>query len=229
MVDKFKIEDFYNMCIDFVRMHPKDCVNQLHTFALLEEYSDLGAQNLGKTVDDYGKPYFWSRIWAEHKYNHSKLSFKWPALVLFERNVTFKNALSHSPSKNYSLELAFLEKYDNTKSRQLGKKLTRNELYTRTEELVSQFLAFVMDYIYTSDKGWINKNIYEGSLEDEIISRRFRKYLKDANMENNGVRFDGGIDRLYGTIIFMNIDVRLCNKYIFNLVDKEYKIVGYDK
>jgi|SRR5690625_1421935 len=73
------LDIFYSVLKSATRFSSK-----LQTFAVLSSLSDLNAPNLGKVIEDYGKPYFYSRKWEKSSYNTSEIQFEYPGLFVIE-------------------------------------------------------------------------------------------------------------------------------------------------
>lgn len=215
-----KLDDWYQLFKEFVITH-----EVLNTYAVLEEYSDLNAQNFGKTIDDYGKPYFFSRSWAEFSFSPSKLGVTFPAMAVFERNATI-HGFDKAQKTLVSLEIAFVKKYSNKKNTQLGEGETRNEIYNEMDNVAKAFYKYMGNVVYTVGGKYTHKDLTTDDI-DQAKTNIFKVGMRNDNLTNNSVRFDGGIDRLYGTIVFFNAKVTECINEV--VIDPKLYKPSYDK
>jgi hypothetical protein len=91
------LEHFYGLLKEAARSCPPlgsgHCL-QLQAFRALafDTGNELNSDNLGATVCDQDRPYFWSRRWENSNYHADQIRFDWPVLLVYE-----KSAVRHSP------------------------------------------------------------------------------------------------------------------------------------
>lgn len=233
----FSLKDFYKLCCDFVRYYPQDNLSckRLQTFAVIEEYLDLSDVNLGKTVFDKNKPFFYSRAWEKSKYSNSSLTCDFPVFCIIDRSATIATPFSSTTHRVYSLELAFIDKYDrscldNVNCPECSKR-TRNEIYLQTEDFMMHFFAYFRNLVVLTDDTVINKEVYlfnpSAYTIDDLKTAKFYRDHADNNKLLNFTRWDGGLPDLYGTIITINIKVSNCADYIWDANNKQF-VKGYE-
>ena len=221
------LNHFFNYCKFFVESYPQsnEACKRLQTFAVIESESDLNSPNLGKTINDKHKPFFWSRDWASANYSASKLVKSYPLFAMFEQNIVLDDIISPSMTREHSLELLFLDKYykDCTDSKNICGKRTRNEIYQDTEVFLMHFLTYLRDLKVLNDGSIAHKTLANRPDIDDVATIRFLKMLNSLNKQVSAQRWDGGIDDLYGNVIPIRIEL-MCNPVPYHPLNiKEYK------
>lgn len=116
------INDFYAALKQAVMFSPQYVVpnsgngtvwtcRQLQTWRVMqkERGAELAASNLGATICDKNKPFFWSRKWHENKYSPNNITFEYPALLLTELSGTPENVFQKSTKRCYTYQLAVVD------------------------------------------------------------------------------------------------------------------------
>lgn len=232
--EKVYLHDFYNLGKEFVKNYPKHSLKckRLQTFAVLEEYSDLNTPNLAKTISDRNKPFFFSRDWSSANYNPSKLEYSYPGLFIIDRSFSISNPFTKNVKTCYKMEIAVLDKFDRACVEKGGNckpcaKRTRNEIFLDTETFLFNFFAYLRNIVYVKDEGWMIRSLAENQI-DESLTRQFQKHLADSNKELNGIRWSGGLDDVYGSVIEFTFCVETCENFEYDHELKDFK-VGYDR
>lgn len=236
ITNNFYLDDFYRLCSQYVEYYPKSSYpcQRIQTWAAIESYADLNADNLGKTVHDRGKPFFFSRKWAAAGYNPSSLSAKGPLLVAFEEPGVFIDPMQKITHAHYNIQLMAVIKYEPTKKKTSNPchKLTRNEIYYRTEGFIRNLFGYLAEVKYYENIGFVNSqvaaNLYPGATEVPALSRKFVKMIRERNKEVQHTRFEGGINDYYGTYVTLQIDTVTCQEFTYTASTKEYQLT-YDR
>lgn len=227
-------DEILRLFMEAVIFYPKgDGCSRLETFALVEEYADFNAQSLGKSVRDIGKPYFFSRKWANKKYNPSQLGFDFPLLAMFETTSNVQGFTFKQDVKCYEFELIAMDKYNSDMHQKGCLNRTKQEIYNDTERAVDNVLAYVSDIGYyvntTYPEGiWLNRE-HAASLnltgEQRHISQWWSKMLRTNNETNQQMRWDGGMDDLYGTLRIITLCLKNCpGTDTFTFADSNYTV-----
>ena len=114
---------------------------QLQTFRVMqkERGGDVAAPNMGATICDKDKPFFWSRLWHESKYNPNKITFAYPALLLTELSFQVNQPFQKQTERCYNFQLAVVDQLpEDCKdcNCQSCEKRTVNEVFADTEALL---------------------------------------------------------------------------------------------
>jgi hypothetical protein len=235
-VVSFHKEDFFRLCKEYVDYYPKNSLRckTLQTFAVLESYTHLNTPNLGKTLSDRNKPFFWSRAWARANYSSNNLSYDYPVMAQLERPSTYHNILDSVSLKLTTIEIAVLDKYDSASHNKSDgcKSRTINEIYIDTSYMLLYLFSFLKGIVYVGNNEWTQKDIQVASGDtrqvDETITRHFQKLLKTHNKSINTQPWDGGLDDLYGTITEIILPTEICDDFTYNAEGKTFEL-GYHK
>lgn len=103
----FTLTNFYTLLKSAVRFS-----SNLHTFAVLNSMSDLNSPNLGKVIQDFSRPYFYSRAWEASSYNASKISFSYPGIFVIETGKTYHFNSTSQGTIDVNLEISAIAKYE---------------------------------------------------------------------------------------------------------------------
>jgi hypothetical protein len=212
-----QISNIYQSLKEAVRFYPNvsEPCKAPQTFAVLANVSDLSTPNLGKTICDKNKPYFFSRLWENKKYNPSDLSFQWPAIVVYEENMDLSGVFSNEQKLCYNVTISVLDTFDKDcdKLRCTGcKGRTPNEVFQDTENILFDVLKYLQDLVITTDDTLVHRSALDGTVA-EGKTTHFQKALKANNSANTTAqRFVGGTaGNLYGNSIRLKFCFDRCN------------------
>lgn len=108
-----ELTDIYDALKDSVRFYPKQEIPccQPQTWRVLQKSLgvEISTENLGATICDKDKPYFWSRRWHESKYKPDNIQFDYPLLYAFEMPGTLKDPFGSNPQFIYTLQIGVLD------------------------------------------------------------------------------------------------------------------------
>ena len=207
---------------------------QLQTWRFLakDKGAELTSPNLGATICDKGKPYFWSRKWHESKYNPNNITFGYPALLLTELSGNAKNAFSKQSKRCYTYQLAVLDQQvADCKDCGCGgcEGRTINEINTDTESLLFAAMYYVSQVRYAT--------LVPGG-ETGFLSIPYLAHLKECGMiaeYNPGADWGGllnsqevqtyrvaiEVPKIYGTAVNFTACFSNCEatEYNFNMPD----------
>jgi hypothetical protein len=223
------IYNLYTLVKNAVRYFPDDGQLCHRPNAFLVETKDLGGNlsdpNLGATICDKNKDYFYSRIW-ERKGHPSNIEFEWPLVSMFARDSVPTKLFTSKTSINYSMFLFVTDVYK-------GKDCdgcdcggcdnrTVNEIYADTQKILFSILAYIGQsglYLVDDVEGlWHPAHL--AFLEDagKINEYSFIKGLDSSLNVTNGspllYHTAPGEDR-YGTALRFNIEFKDCNQPVF--------------
>lgn len=203
---------------------------QLQTFKVLEQGGGgaIRASNFGGTICDKDKPFFWSRLWHNNKYNPNGIAFDFPALVVVETGYNVSKPLSKINVRSYTFNISVMDKYVETK----GVKgcegcngRTINEIYEDTEALLFQALHFVSKVGYAElsngNKGHYNRDMLEawislgyitGYTPSTSLGSSLENKIKDSPAYKASIPAEG----LYGNSITITVELPTCDKTVWN-------------
>lgn len=222
-----QIKNIYAALKEAVRYYPtnSDMCKQPQTFAVLSQVSDLSTQNLGKTICDKNKPYFFSRLWENKKYNPSDLSFQWPAIVVYEENMEVKDAFSRDASICYNVTISVLDVFDKDcdKLKCTGcKGRTQNEVFQDTEDILFNVMRYLTELVITNDSELVHNTL--AATVDQGQTNHYIRMLRSNNAAaTTALRFIGqSAANLYGN----SIRLKFCFGRCVDEVDWNLELSG---
>ena len=239
ILNTLTIENFYWLCYQFVMYYSKQqtICQRPQTFAVLQDITDIQLENLGKTVLDTGKIYFFSRKWAKNNFSPSALSWDYPGMFIIDNPGTLVNPLKKQSDKCYNMEILFIDRYREDcldKKRKCGScaKRTPNEIYKQTEAFMEAFFDYLSNVVYLKDSaqgtGFINKEVAEalgiGGTVDVLKTKCFIKYFCKNNETLTFTKWGGKKSKTYGTFFNLKFCLRDCKKEKFEPQIRDYKI-----
>lgn len=207
---------------------------QLQTWRALtkERGAELIAPNLGATICDKGKPYFWSRKWHESKYSANNILFEYPALLLTELSISSEKAFQKSSKRCYNFQLAVVD-LQTTDCKNCGcdscESRTIAEIWADTENLLFSTLYYLSKIRQATlspggETGFWNTDYLEalksaGSISDFAPSADWGGLLNSQNV--SGYRISIEANKTYGTAVNFTACFQNCEatEYNFNLPD----------
>ena len=222
-----KIENIYRIIKDAVRYYQAEGAKRPNTFAVLNSPDNLNADNLGKTICDAYRPFFFSRQWEAKRYNPSDLTFTYPIVTIYEGRQELTNVFTSKQEICYTIDLAVLDQYDldATKSCQGDKGRTPNEIYQDTEDILFEILGYLKNVKILSDGTIVHKN--QSGAIDERKTGNFLQMIQTQNKTANSYRFQGKTNaNLYGNVISLKFCFSRCQETdtVFNFYADNGKI-----
>lgn len=176
----------------------------LETFAVLEDISDLNAPNLKKVVQDYNKPYFFSKRWESSGYNTSDISFNYPLLAVIETGKRYNFEHNQHTKVQVNLEISVLDRFIEG---QLIPEIERDTSYALMQVVgyLKQVEAYTAGsgvlYIHTGHAKWLMAN---GTSLTHLIpeTSSFKDSLSQLTRSSvNGFTLGLGSDDLHGSFL----------------------------
>jgi len=185
----FTLSDVYSKMKEAVRRWPL-VDHKPNTFGVLTSFSDLDAANLGKTIRDKDRPYFFSKAWADEMHNPSKVKWAVPGVFIFEVGGTMRTDASNYIT--YQLQVASLDSMDS--ENEAWAKLTNDEraehqIFEDTEDVLLKFLT----HMRTIDLG--------------VWSRPWEARFYDDNDSFTFDRWSGGSGKLLGNVATITVSI----------------------
>lgn len=189
---------------------------------------ELASDNLGATICDRDKPFFWSRRWELAKFNPNQITWEYPLLFASELSISTKNAMSNASERTYSFQVAVLDRYseDCDKGKCQGcEGRTVNEIFYDTETLlhsVVRYLATVTEATTDMDatgfwgRAYLDWLIDQGKIGGYTPGMDWGGIM---GVENKGaVSYRTAIEslRVYGTAIDITVTVKGCGEPTFD-------------
>lgn len=240
------LTDFYNALKQAVMFSPQYVVpnsgngkawkcRQLQTWRVMskERGAELASPNLGATVCDKGKPFFWSRKWHESKYSDS-ITFTYPALLLTELSFQTEKAFQKNTKRCYTFQLAVVDQLSGDCAKCLCEsceKRTIGEIHADTEALLFSALYYLSNIrqATTEPDGatvWANVDYLQalkdaGGISDFNPAADWGGLLNSTNKEVSAYRIAIEATKHYGTAVNFTACFHNCEatEQNFNLPD----------
>ena len=221
-----QLTDIYTALRDSVRFYPntdQPC-QQPKTWRVLQRSlaAEVSTQNLGATVCDKDKPFFWSRLWHEQQYNPNAVVWEFPLLYAFEQQATAVNPFGSGGKAIHGLQIGVLDKLIDTPEARMCvgcNSRTINEIYADTQNILFSCLEFLKNTrgfsVDGGDPVWANKDL----VEQGIAAQRFDAVpvlpsilteSEKLNQEAVFFRAERITEKIYGTAINVRVAVTNC-------------------
>lgn len=242
---KPSLTDFFTVLKQAVMFSPKTEMKCKQLQALRvspREYGmELASENIGATICDKDKPFFWSRIWEQKKYNPNQVAWEFPLLFVSELSISTKNAMLNSAERTYVFQVTVLDKYseDCDKGKCQGcEGRTVNEIFYDTETL----LHSVVRYLATITEAETDRGVsgffgrdYLGWLIDRGMIGGYTPGMDwggiMATENKNAVSYRTAIEtlRVYGTAIDLTVTVKNCEEPTFDFSTcPDISVIGHE-
>ena len=221
------ISDFYSALKQAVMFSPQyvqpDSGNgkvwkcrQLQTFRVMqkERGAELVSPNLGATICDKDKLFFWSRAWHENKYNPNNITFEYPALILTELSFSVEKAFQQKTRRCYNFQIAVVDQQvDDCKTCncQTCQKRTINEIFSDTEYLIFDalfYLSGIRQAVLSPggntgfwNTAYLDYLVENGNISSYDASADFGGLLNSTNKDLTAYRVSVETTKIYGTAI----------------------------
>ena len=236
-----KLRNLYTLFLQFAKYNHQgqNKIDSLQTFAVLSSMDDLLAENLGKTINDRQKEFFFSKKHDALGKNPSKVEFEYPAMFVLENDFTRENPFKQKRTDCFNMQLAFLYPYLETCQDNFLKRtcqnLTIQEIEIKMQELSATFFDYLCNVVCVTEKDkryWINEEVLK-LLKSESNNYRktpfptidigatkgFQQMLDKRNTTMSGRYVDCiGKDNLYGMLYNFTFCTTDCEKGLFKPV-----------
>lgn len=239
------LEDIYTALRDSVRFYPDQeskCL-QPQTWRVLQRSlaAEISTQNLGATICDKDKLYFWSRRWKEAKYSPNGIVWAFPLLYAFEQDAVMIDPFGGRPQLIYNLQIGVLDVLtDDEAARKCSgcNGRTLNEIYRDTQLMLQSSLNYLEDTsgwrINGGPEVWLNRQFVEQALQAQRIERADfvdPGILTDSqkyNPESTFFRAERSAEKIYGTAINIRIAASACQPTTWNFNETDFEILSQE-
>jgi hypothetical protein len=240
------LTDIYNAFRDSVRYYPAQdtLCKRLQTWRVFQQSLgvEVSTANLGATVCDKDKPYFWSREWHEKKYNPNAITWKFPLLYAFETEGTMVGPFGFGGAARmvYTLQVGVLDVLVDTKDARncVGcNARTPNEIYADTETMLLSALYFVSNVNQTEIDGvsvWANSDLVsqgEASGALNVTGKTAISILDQSqkyNQEAPFFRVERSAEKMYGTAINLRVATQVCPSVDWNFTETDFGVLAQE-
>lgn len=238
------LTDIYAAFRDSVRFYPRHELkcNQLQTWRVLQKSMavEISTPNLGATICDKDKPFFWSRLWHEKAYNPNSIVWEFPLLYAFENESTLINPIGGSGVIISSVQVGVLDVWVDDKD---GRKCvgcgarTVNEIYFDTETMLLSSLRYLNNTRgYQVDGGaavWANSDfIAQGIAAQRFDAVPVAPSILTASQKHNAedptFRVERSAENIYGTAVNLRFAVNACPETEWNFTETDFGVLAQE-
>jgi len=231
---------FFKTAVQFYPVTEEQC-QRPNTFAMIDTVADMSSSNLRKSICDKGKNYFFSREWANNKYNPSKLTWTFPIVMLQENNLSGADIFRKNQKWAYTFQLIVLDQYDESSREKRmcdgckGRLIA--EIFLDTEAILRNILRYITTMKYghrtgetPADAKWYPYNLTLADfVEDTATVANYQRMLKNLNASVSAQRYQSiSINNAYGTSVTVNVNFDYCNLLEWDVEQSSY-ITTYDE
>ena len=239
------LTDIYAAFRDSVRFYPRQELKcqQLQTWRVLQKSMavEISTPNLGATICDKDKPFFWSRLWHEKGYNPNSIVWEFPLLYAFETDESIMiNRFGGDSKIVSSVEVGVIDVLVDDKD---GRKCvgcnsrTINEIHRHSETMLLSALRYVDNTRgYSVDGGapvWANSDF----IAQGIAAQRFDAVpvapsiltaSQSMNREAVTYRAEYSSLHVYGTSARLRFVVNSCPETDWNLTETDFGVLAQE-
>lgn len=238
------LEDFYGAlkkCVEFWPETDSQCL-RLKGFKALQHdgFSELTSDNMGATVCDDGKPYFYSADWVKAGKPTNRIIGSLPVLTAFERQGQYGSPFDLQIKRTYQIVLTVWDKYVEKKDGKCTGPESRvvNEIYRDTEQILIWVLKYCGKLILaTTDTDSCEKLYNEDWLKQAREKSYISSYQTKAILKNtlqpqgkvfNFYRQESSTNYLYGTSVVVELRADSCKSICFDFTEKNYGSLAHE-
>lgn len=239
-----QLTDIYSALRDSVRFYPAQdlpCRRPQTWRVLQSEFAaEVSTQNLGATICDKGKPYFWSRLWHERQYNPSGIVWAFPLLYCYELDGAIVDPLSGSPRFVYNVQIGVLDvlKDDKDARNCIGcNARTINEIHADTQTILQACVEYLKNTAGWSVDGaapvWANSAfIQNGADAQRFTANRVAPGIltgsQKYNAESTFFRAERSAEKIYGTALNLRIAADSCAEIDWNFNEPDFGVLAQE-
>jgi len=233
------LTDIYGALRDSVRFAPKHEYNQPKTWRVLQQSLgvEISTDNLGATICDKDKPYFWSLLWEESGYR--TIAWDFPLAFAFEMPGVIKDPFGGAPQFIYALQVGVLDVLSDDKAGRscVGRNGRMvNEINDSTQAMLQARLEYLKNtYQYSIDGGapvWANKTFVEqGEAAQRFSANRFGPSITDKSQSlNQDVPFFRAekVGNIYGTVTTLRFYGDGCVTPEWNFNETDFGVFAHE-
>lgn len=187
---------FYGILRDAVKFYPHvEKWRRPQTFGVIDSFAQLTNDNLGKTIADKGKNYFFSRRWAAQNYNPSKVSYDFPGLFVIELGAGVEEPFAREPKSVDTFQLLFasrLQKQQDGTVQGYRSPVVIQDLMREVEEMrlnVFWYLRHVTAYDLDGQKKWMLPEMVDYLVAEGDVTTA-TKDLRATNLFGAAIRVE---------------------------------------
>ena len=223
----FDLLTFSKLVLEAVKYYPQlelSC-HVPKTYAMLENITDLDADNLGKTLRDADLTYYNKKFINGKKASH--ITKDYPLVVLHSLSWAPEHPFKKNKAGTHFLELFVMDTYDAAYVQKPGgtskcKNRTIEEIRRDCKGILMNILIYLSECAYfATDDGpvWTHEgrsSQLTNPVLDQVTTDGFRSYLKDLNPTPFGEPVNISVDDSYGYLINIRVKETECKSVTFD-------------
>ena len=208
--DNISLYKVFNNIIRVAKVLPPSEL-AIRSFAVIDVYQIIQDEQVGKTLLEKDKPFFFSQEWRAKGYPSNNISFEYPLLAIREIGDNVTDPFSSAKKSTHSFDILLVDKLylESTSQKNVLQKRNQYQIYNDCRYLLKTFLetlSTVRAYLYNSEivylpYGYVNNLTNSVDyVEDSNLTMKFNTKLTltaDYNISN----FWGTGNNLYGVNI----------------------------
>ena len=209
--------------VKFATIEGPNC-QKLETFRVFPNarLPELTTPNLGVTICEKDRPFFWSRQWHDSGYNPNEIPWAFPLLYVFDMNAEIGNIFQGPITATHTLQIGVLDVLSLDHENCTGcNGRTINEIHIDTQRMLVSALRFVSGFVYGDDfgdylpTGFYHRDHLQYLLDDGQIEpgNRTRGLLSGSEPLNKNpfcVHVERPAEKIYGTALEFKVKTRAC-------------------
>lgn len=238
------LEDFYGALQKCARFWPETenlCL-RLKGFRVLQHdgFDELTTDNMGATVCDDSKPYFYSADWEKAGKPANRVIGSLPVLTAFERQGRLGSPFDTQIKKTHQIVLTVWDKFDSKKEAKCNTCAGRvpNEIYRDTLTMLTWVMKYVgklvlattdtdsCEKIYNQD--WLDQAKARDYITSYQIKTTMKNTLQPQGKEFNFYRQESSTNFLYGTSVVIDLRADSCETICFDFTEKNYRSLAHE-
>lgn len=228
-------QEFYGIIRDAVRFYPinTDAHPAPKAFAVIDGPEQINEENLGRTIADYHKPYFWSRAWEAAKFHPSKVSFSYPLVYAWEDKGMIETPFSFRSGQERTLYLGAVVQMADKQTGDLsiyGKPILFPEIIDLAGEYIYNVMRYITDvglFFVDGKKKWLHQNhaqyLLDSGKASNVVKQVSQTSAFHAHMKNTPdlelfIMQGHGKDKVSGLYTAFSYRRPVCDvpEYVFN-------------
>ena len=170
------LDDLFQQIKYAVKYYPaqqRKCLRPA-TFRVLAYDQELTTENMGATICDADKPYFFSREWELNKRNPNKITAPLPAVTAYVSDGGMKDPFQKTATERTTVVLACWDRYEQEKCA-AGKcsgceARTPTEIFRDTAEILRNILFYLSGIVTATTNEDATPRLYHKALLEALVA-----------------------------------------------------------
>lgn len=215
---------------------------QIQTFRVIDQGVGgvLAAENLGATICDKDRPWFWSREWVGKKNNPNKITWQFPVLAVVETSYEVNKPLAQATERCYNFNISVLDIYtqDCEKWNCKGcKGRSMNDVYEDTETLLFQAVRYLSGLVEATlpdgttgvwHRGYLDAQKSTGVISGYTAGINYGSYLENTIKTATAYKTSIGAAGIIGNAINIQVCVKNCQAPEYTFITPDFGVLAHE-